>query len=128
MYICMCIYIYIYTYIHVYTYISIYIYTYIYIYIHIHICVYHNVYIYIYTHLWPDVSGYIFVAHYTGTAAAVSPQLIFIHIHQLFGLLYTLYQLDTVNIYWLWCINLCRIVSQTFLDTVEIWYCIDAAP
>ena len=37
------------------------------------------------------------------------PQLIFIHIHQLFRVLYTLLWLDTVNIYWRWCINLCRV-------------------
>ena len=38
-----------------------------------------------------------------------SPQLIFIHIHQLFRILYTLFQLDTVNIYWWWCIHFCRV-------------------
>ena len=38
-----------------------------------------------------------------------APQLVFIHIHQLFSILYTLFSLDTVNIYWWRCINLCRV-------------------
>ena len=41
------------------------------------------------------------------------PQLIFIHLHQLFRVLYTLW-LDTVNIYWWWCINLCRVGQDQY--------------
>ena len=45
------------------------------------------------------------------------PQLIFIHIHQLSRILYTLVQLDTVNIYWWWCINSCRVPIITRITT-----------
>ena len=38
-----------------------------------------------------------------------TPQLRFIHIHQLFIIHYTLFQVDTVNIYWWWCIDYCRV-------------------
>ena len=55
-----------------------------------------------------------------------SPQLIFIHIHQLFRIQYTLFQLDTVNIYWWWCINLCRVCSlqdegKTWQHVLYLW-------
>ena len=30
--------------------------------------------------------------------------------HQLFRMLYALVSLDTVNIYWWWCISLCRVL------------------
>ena len=43
---------------------------------------------------------------------AALPQLRFIHIHQLFRILYTLL-VDTVNIYWWWCINSCRAALAT---------------
>ena len=36
----------------------------------------------------------------------------FIHIHQLFRIHYTSFWLDTVNIYWWWCINLCRVIPS----------------
>ena len=39
-------------------------------------------------------------------------QLIFVHIHQLFRVLYTTFLLDTVNIYWWWCITLCRVAPE----------------
>ena len=38
-----------------------------------------------------------------------NPQLIFIHIHQLFRTQCTSFLLDTANIYWWWCINFCRV-------------------
>ena len=39
------------------------------------------------------------------------PQLVLVHMHQLFRIPYTLFQLelDTVNIYWWWCIKFCRV-------------------
>ena len=40
----------------------------------------------------------------------LDPQLMFMHIHHLFRILYTLASLGTVNIYWWWCINLCRVL------------------
>ena len=43
-------------------------------------------------------------------AGSIYPQLRFIHIHQLFRIQYTLFRLDTVNIYWWWCIKLCRVI------------------
>ena len=41
-----------------------------------------------------------------------NPQLRCIHIHQLFRILYTLFRLDTVSIYWWWCINFCRVQGR----------------
>ena len=38
-----------------------------------------------------------------------------IHIHQLFRILYTLFWLDTVNIYWWWCISIWRVPSASRL-------------
>ena len=46
-------------------------------------------------------------------SGADSPQLIFIHIHQLVRIQWTLFQLDTVNIYWWWCMNYCRVDRTT---------------
>ena len=43
--------------------------------------------------------------HYRNTNI---PQLIVIHIHQVFRVQYTLVWSDTGNIYW-WCVNLCRV-------------------
>ena len=40
---------------------------------------------------------------------ASGPQLRFIHIHQLFRIQYTCFQLDTVNSYWWICIIFCRV-------------------
>ena len=45
-------------------------------------------------------------------ARRLCPQLIFIHIHQLFRILYTLFWLDTANIYWWWCMNFCRVLCS----------------
>ena len=41
------------------------------------------------------------------------PQLRFIHIHQLFRIYYTCFKLDTVNIHWWICLNVC-LVSHAF--------------
>ena len=46
------------------------------------------------------------------------PQLEFIRIHQLFRIQYTLFQLDTVNIYWWWCINICRVTLYAWISHV----------
>ena len=100
--VCICIYIYIYI-ICIYIYIYIY-YVYIYIYIYI-MCIY--IYIYIYIHMYSQGHGER-PGDLRGAWRAGRPQLMFIHIHQLFRILYALFELDTVNIYW-WCINSCRV-------------------
>ena len=45
---------------------------------------------------------------------------IYTYLVQLFIILYTLFQLDTANIYWWWCINFCRVsgapMSATCVD------------
>ena len=40
---------------------------------------------------------------------ALFPQPIFIHIHQLFMVRYTCFELDTANIYWRMCIHVCLV-------------------
>ena len=45
-----------------------------------------------------------------------NPQLIVIHIHQLFRMQYTCCQLDTVTIYWCIGIKICR-VPETYLKS-----------
>ena len=47
---------------------------------------------------------------------ALNPQLTFIHIHQLFRIHYTWFKIDTVNIYWWWCINYCRVLKLPALS------------
>ena len=121
------IYIYIHTYIiHIYPSLSLYIYIYIYIYISISL----SLYIYIYIYIYICISVYF---HRFRLAAAVAtaqppidgsqllglpslgppfgqfPQLGLVHIRRLFRVQYTLFKLDTVNIYWWWCISLCRV-------------------
>ena len=64
---------------------------------------------------YTDIRVYMYILYrevvYSGGTYA--PQLIFIHIHQLFRIQYTLVWLDTVNIYWWWCINYFRVTSCT---------------
>ena len=44
----------------------------------------------------------------------MSPQLRFIHTHQLFRTQYTCFYLDAVDIYWWICMNLRRVISTGF--------------
>ena len=111
-YVCVYIYIYIYTYIH--TYIHTYKYIYLCVYIHIYVCVFVYIYIYICMYI-PKPNGMRAARDLAGTQTSSClfkqqiPQLIFIHIHRLFRILSTLFKLYTVNIYWWWCINYCRV-------------------
>ena len=59
--------------------------------------------------MWPK-KHYGFDEHQSALQTSIIPQLIFIHIHQLFRILYTLFKLDTVNMYWWWCINIWRVI------------------
>ena len=49
------------------------------------------------------------------------PQLRFINIHQLFRIQYTLFELDTVNIYCWWCISLCRVYTRKYSLLSKHW-------
>ena len=85
-----------------------------------HYYYYHYYYYYYYYYLWPASVGRVSATRaskrskgpdFRGSdSVGLFPQLIFIHIHQLFGTQYTLFELDTVNIYWWWCINFCRVL------------------
>ena len=76
--------------------------------------------IYIYIYICTHIHTYTDTYTYTCTLRSQVPRLIFIHIHQLFRIQYTLFHVDTVNIYWWWCINSCRSqvpqVAPTFGD------------
>ena len=52
--------------------------------------------------------GNVHVQEFKASMRDSPPQLIVIHIHLLFRILYTLFRLDTVNIYWWWYVNVCR--------------------
>ena len=71
----------------------------------IYICIY--VYMYIYIYIYTHTLIYIYI-NARGLQGRV-PQLIFIHIHQLFRMLYTSVSLNTVNVYWWWCMIFCRV-------------------
>ena len=58
--------------------------------------------------IW-TMSAHSNVINRSNSRSAGGPQLIFVHIHQLFRILYTLFWLDAVSIYWWWCINYCRV-------------------
>ena len=47
--------------------------------------------------------------HSGKVARSSSPQLRFIHIHQLVRIQYTCVEFDTVNVDWWMCINVCRV-------------------
>ena len=54
-----------------------------------------------------------------GPRGGLDPQLIFILIHQLSRIQYTLFQLDIVNIYWWWCINFCRVAWSSICTQIN---------
>ena len=88
------------TYIYIYIYIRVQLYTYlyntylcVYIYIYIYLCVYTYMYIYIYIYIYTHVQ----FSQFRFTIRIPRIQ-------------YASFWLDTVNIYWWWCINLCRVV------------------
>ena len=105
---------------------------YIYIYIHIYACICNislsiHVYIYIYIHIYVIANRYSReTAHRLLTVGEVVylPQLMFIHMHQSFRVLYTLFKSDTVNIYWWWCIDSCRVLCTLRTPVPRLALCV----
>ena len=65
------------------------------------------IYIYIYLYIWLFVEEHTNLQLVKSYNPSYSPQLIFIHIHQIFRTHYTRFDLDAVNIDWWICLNFC---------------------
>ena len=91
--------------------------------IHVYIYIYIYTYIHIYTH---NSLIKCFNPHPQGPEETLNPQLICIHIHQLFRILYTLVSSYTVNFYWWWSIIVCRVLKA--LDFQKLLACVSENP